>query len=185
MKLRQLVVIAGVALINFCSISSKGLAVTIINPQYDSYIPNPSDIVIGTCSQVGICFPGQEILSNTNVSPFVSKNDSNFDVTSLFLAIDPNEDAVWGNAVSNIYKNIEISQFGKKIAFSGGVTPVGGYVFADARTIPAGSAVKFSIAIDGTSIPEPDSILGILVFGTIAASSSLKYYLKHKRPFIK
>ncbi len=58
MKLRQLAVIAGAALVTFCSISSKGLAATIIEPRLDSYTPKPSDIVLGTCSQVGVCSPG-------------------------------------------------------------------------------------------------------------------------------
>jgi hypothetical protein len=183
MKLRRLAVISGVVIVNFFAINSKGLALTIINPQLNSYIPQPSDIVVGTCSQVGVCLPGQEILSSTSVFPFISRNDSNLNVTSLFLTIDPNEDAVWG--MSNIYKNIQISPDGKKITFNEGVIPVGKYLFADAPTTPADTAVKFSIAIDGTSIngtsiPEPSSILGTLVFGTIGVSSSMRRYLKHK-----
>ncbi|MBD2535573.1 hypothetical protein H6G97_41800 [Nostoc flagelliforme FACHB-838] len=180
MKLKQLAAIAGATLVTFTTFSSKGLAATIINPQLDSYIPKPSDIVVGTCSQVGVCFPGQEIPSSTSVFPFVSRNDSNFDVTSIFLTIDPSEDAVWGNGVSNIYNNIQISPDAKKITFNQGVIPVGEYLFADALTTPAGTAVKFSIAIDGTSIPEPDSVLGTLVFGSIGASSYFRRYLKRK-----
>ncbi|WP_414621449.1 hypothetical protein [Calothrix sp. CCY 0018] len=180
MNLRQLPVIYGMALVSFLTISSKGMALTVINPQLDSYIPQASDIVLGTCSQVGVCFPGQEIASSTSAFPFVSRNDSNFNVTSLFLTIDPNENAVWGNGVSNIYKNIQTSPDGKKITFNEGVIPVGEYLFADAQTIPINTAVKFSIAIDGTSIPEPSSILGTLVFATIGISSSVRRYLKHK-----
>jgi hypothetical protein len=90
------------------------------------------------------------------------------------------EDAVWDNGVSNIYKNIQISPDVKRITFNEGVIPVGEYLFADAKTTPAGTAVKFSIAIDGTPVPEPDSILGTLVFGTIGASSYLRRYLKRK-----
>ncbi len=112
--------------------------------------------------------------------PFVSVNDSEFNVTSLFLTIDPTEDAVWGNGVSNIYKNIQISPDAKKITFNEGVIPVGEYLFADAVTTPANTTVKFSIAIDGTPVPEPSSILGTLVFGTIGVGSSLKRYLKRK-----
>lgn len=185
MKLRQLAVItviAGATLVTLITTSRKGLAVTVINPQFDSYIPKPSDsdIVIGTCSQVGVCFPGQEIPFNTTVPAFVSRNDSNFDVTSLFLTIDPSENAVWGNGVSNIYKNIQISPDAKRITFSEGLLPVGEYVFADAKTIPADTAVKFSIAIDGIPVPQPNSFLGTLAFGIISASSYLRHYLKRK-----
>lgn len=180
MKLTQLAIISGLAIVSFLTINSKGMAATIINPQLDSYVPKASDTVLGTCSQVGVCFPGQEIASSTSAFPFVSKNDSNFNVNSVFLTIDPNEDAVWGNGISNIYKNIQISPGGKKITFNQGVIPVGEYLFADAKTIPSNTAVKFSIAFDGTPIPESSSILGILVFGAIGISSSMRRYLIHK-----
>lgn len=180
MKLRQLPVIALATLVTFITISSRSLAATIINLQLDSYIPQPSDIVVGTCSQVGVCLPDQEIPSNTSVFPFVSRNDSNFDVTSVFLTIDPSEDAIWGNGFSNIYKNIQISPDAKRITFNEGVIPLGEYLFADAPTTPAGTAVKFSIAIDGTRVPEPDSILGTLVFSSVGATLYLRRYLKRK-----
>jgi hypothetical protein len=114
------------------------------------------------------------------VFPFVSQNDSKFNVTSLFLRIDPTEDAVWGNGISNIFKNIQISPDAKTITFNDGVIPVGQYLFADAITNPDGTAVKFSIAINGTSVPEPNSILGTLIFSTIGASSYLRRYLKRQ-----
>lgn len=182
MKLRQLAVIAGATLVTFFSISSKGQAATIINPRLDSYIPKPSDIVLGTCSQVGLCFPGQVLPFNTSLPPFVSRNDSKFDVTSLSLTIDPSEDAVWGNGVSNIYKNIQTSPDGKIITFNEGVIPVGEYLFAEATTTPAGTPVGFSISIDGksTAVPESSSVFGTLVIGTIGVSSLLARYLKRK-----
>ncbi len=185
MKLKQLAVIAGVALVSCLSINNKALAQTVINPQIDSYVPQPSDIVLGTCSQIGLCFPGQEITASTSLFPFISTNDSNFNVTSLFLTIDPNEDAIWENAASNIYNNIQISPDGKRITFTDGTIPVGENLFSDAQTTPTGTEVQFSIAFDGTaisstSIPEPASILGMLVFGTLGVGSSVKRYLKYK-----
>ncbi|MEH1956111.1 hypothetical protein [Nostoc sp.] len=183
MKLSQLAVIVGATLVSFCSISSQGLAATITNPQLDFYIPKLSNIVLESCSQRGVCSPDQKIPLNLNVSASISANDSTFNLTNLFLTINPNEGAVWGNGISNIYKNLEISQSGKPTTFNEGLIPVVESLLAGAKTTPANTAVKFSIAIDGTPVPEPDSILGTLAFASIGASLYLRRYLKRQAQY--
>ena len=178
MKLRQVVIIAGATLVTFASISSKGQAATEVTAELDSYIPKTGDTVLGTCSQVGLCSPSQTLLLSTSMFPFLSINDSPFNVTTLKLTLDPTQDAIWSNGISNIYNNFQISPNGKTLTFSGGVIPVGEFLFADAPTIPLKTPVGISISFTGTPVPEPTSTLGTIFFGTIAAGSLLKRQLK-------
>lgn len=148
MKLRQLAIMTGASLITLISLGGKVLATTTVSAQLDSYAPEQTDIVLGSCSQITVCFPDDSIPSNTSLFPLVVTNDSSFNVTSITLTINPDEDAIWSNGVSDLYNNVQISSDGKSLTFSGGTIAVGAIFRAIAST-SSESPVGFSISFQG------------------------------------
>lgn len=132
--------------------------------------------MLGTCSQVGLCFPGQTLTLSSSVFPFISRNDSTFNVTSVTLTLKPTQGTTWSNGISNIFSNIQISPDRKVLKFSGGDIPIGEVLFAAAPTSPSNQQVDSSLSFTGTPVPEPSEFLGTLFLSTIGAGLLLKRY---------
>ncbi|NER97139.1 MAG: hypothetical protein F6J86_25380 [Symploca sp. SIO1B1] len=133
---------------------------------------NFNDQPIEICGFVGICEPGiKSIVPDINPGlptppqPYI--NDTGFNITSVFAQLPENRPegpGIFVEGISNIFSEINISNDGQELLFTGGIISVNEVIFADFQTSPEADSALF---ITLTTIPEPSSLVGILFFGSL------------------
>jgi hypothetical protein len=176
MKLKQLALVTGTTLSVLLISSTKSQATTFLL-QNAELVPPPVNADIGECSTAGLCQPG-DILNlpyrPNNSGSVLAKNDSTFDFTKFIYTILPGQDAVWDPASTfSFFSSKDISADGKTLTLSDGVFAAGATARFSA-TNPGNTPVNVAVTFDGKRVPEPASVLGLLVFGAGGAASALK-----------
>ncbi len=137
------------------------------------------DKPIEVCGFVGICNPDVAgVVPDVNPAiptppqPYI--NDTGFTITGLFAKLPENPPAgpsLFVEGTSDIFGEINISENGQELAFTEGTISVNEIFFADFETEPEANSELFitlTTIPKPSSIPEPSSLLGILVFGFLS-----------------
>ncbi|RCJ15911.1 hypothetical protein A6S26_06345 [Nostoc sp. ATCC 43529] len=130
----------------------------------------------GICALIGICNSGVEsIVPDVNPGlptppqPYI--NDTGFPITGVFAKLPENRPEGPGAfvaGISDIFSNINISNDKQQLWFTGGTIAVNEVIFADFEVYPEADSTVFltlSTTPEPSSIPEPSSLVGILVLG--------------------
>jgi hypothetical protein len=128
---------------------------------------------------VGICPPwcgnGVTIDLFTDSSPVTAINNTPFNVVGVIDIIPDDEDAIWDSAFSDIFSSLVISSDRKKLFQSGGVIRPGETVYPFRTTNPPGSRVRFTAQLIFASVPESNSVFGLLVFALLGGAAIVKW----------
>ncbi len=151
-----------------------GQAATLVTSSINQASPNAvfRDICPEFLCDPSTVFSGDNFnINNRGVSLL---NNTNFTITGINFRLAENQDASWGQVLSDIFSQITLSDDAREISYSGGSIPVGS--IATFRVDSGDTVVNFSTQFSGVpvSIPEPDSELSILILGVIGAASYLK-----------
>lgn len=124
----------------------------------------------GVCAFVRICNSGVESIVpdvNPNIAtppqPYI--NDTGFPIAGMFAKLPENRPegpGVFVEGTSNIFSDVNISNDKQELSFTEGTISVNEIFFADFETEPEANSTLF---LTLTTIPEPSSLVGILVFG--------------------
>lgn len=131
---------------------------------------NFNDQPIGICSLIGICDPRvksivPDVNPNIPTPPQPYINDTGFPISGVFAELPDNRPqgpAIFVEGISDIFSEINISEDGQELSFTRGIISVNEVIFADFQTEPEADSALF---LTLTTVPEPSSLLGILVFG--------------------
>jgi hypothetical protein len=107
-------------------------------------------------------------------------NNTPFNISGVIDIIPDDEDAIWGGAVSDYFKKLEISPNRKKLTQSEGIIPPGGLVYPFRITDPPGTKVRFEAELIFSSIPETSTTLSLLGFSALGFVSIIKRQQKAK-----
>jgi hypothetical protein len=142
----------------------------------------------GICAFIGICNPGVEgIVPDVNPGlptppqPYI--NDTGFPIAGVFAKLPENRPeglGVFVEGTSNIFSGINISNDGQELSFTKGMISVNEVIFADFETDPeANSTLFLTLTTTHTTTPEPSSLVGILVFGSLG--TGLWFQKRHNK----
>ncbi|MCM0589061.1 MAG: PEP-CTERM sorting domain-containing protein [Gloeotrichia echinulata IR180] len=171
MKLQQLACVAGTALAILVSVGDKSHAATILLQNAALATPPAGASLFRESADGGLTKPGDVTTFNykSGISnPRFAINDSAYNFTKFVYTILPGQDATWDPASEfKSFSNSAVSADGKTLTFSNGVFASGATaVFQSAytSTLPTDqrNPVAVSLTFDGTSVPEPATIMGSL-----------------------
>jgi hypothetical protein len=113
------------------------------------------------------CQPDETFFANNVNTPIITLlNNTEFTITGFTLKLLDNQDAIFDQVSSALFLNATLSNNRTEALFAGGILPVNA---AATFIINSGAdKVAFSAKLSGVpaSVPEPNSTLGILAFGT-------------------
>lgn len=163
----------------FLGLSSFAEAASLVQTEFrltfNTLPANVNEQPLGICALIRICQPGVEgIVPDVNPGiatppqPYI--NDTGFPISGVFVKLPTNRPeglGVFVEGISNIFSKINISNDGQELSFTGGIVSVNEVIFADFQTDPESDSTLF---ITLTTIPEPSSLVGLLVFGALGTS---------------
>ena len=180
MKLLKIALSTSTVLATFIATTTHSYAASLVNQALDILNTPPSGEPTFTFSQQGITSLGSSDTFTTaaTTAPIINNNINDLKVpvnNIVYQILSPNIE--FGTVTSNAFK-VALSPDKKTATFSG-ASLLPGQDFRINRTVSDGSAVQFRVSFpQTTTVPEPSSILGVLVVGALGGALKKKLAVK-------